>query len=236
MVSMQKLTLERLVLGFWVLGGGYVAGCTVGTNGTSPVADAMVDSSMDGVVEEAAVDASTDVTVPKDVAVPPEAANDGPDETSVPDAKSDAPTCTAMNCGGACCGSRCVARSCAGCEVGALFCPYSSTVPNSNGQCLASCSSCQVDGTATNIACFSCGSGSPIGTCQTTVAACPADTDGGACLCSPDAGNAGDAGTCPNSTQVCKGHACLTCGQSGTQGQQCVGGQSCNQTNAACGP
>ncbi len=228
---MHKLTLERVVLGFWILGGGWIAACTVGTNGTAMITgDASV---ADGGTDAGALDetpAATDVTVPmEDVVTPVEATTDAPSETSVADTGTDAPTCTALNCGGACCGNRCVPRSCAGCQIGTLFCPYSSTVPNSNGQCLGSCASCVVDGTAMNAACFSCASGSPIGSCATTATSCPADTDSGACSCSSDAGS------CPGSTQVCKGRACVSCGQSGTQGQQCASGQSCDQTNAVCG-
>ena len=227
---MHKLTLERVVLGFWILGGGWIAACTVGTNGTATIiGDA---SEEDGGTDtgEVATDAAMDVTVRmEDVVTPVEATTDAPSETSVADTGSDAPTCTAANCGGACCGNRCVPRSCAGCDVGTLFCPYSFNVPNSNGQCLATCSTCQTDGKPTNVGCFSCATGSPLGSCTTTATACPADTDSGACSCS------GDAGSCPGSTQVCRGRAWVSCGQSGTQGQNCGGGQSCDQTNAACG-
>lgn len=234
---MHKLTLERVVLGFWILGGGWIAACSLGTSGTATTTnDASVDGGKDtGALDEPAIDGPTDVTVPvADVVTPVEATTDAPIEASATDTGTDAPTCTAANCGGACCGNVCVPRTCVGCQIGTLFCPYSSTVPNSNGQCLGSCSNCTVDGTSLNAACFSCASGSPIGTCAASATSCPADTDSGACSCSSN-GNASDAGGCPGSTQVCRGHACVSCGQNGTQGQQCGTGQNCNQTNAVCG-
>jgi hypothetical protein len=223
-----------------------LAACGLGTSGTLSVADAMADAeTVDALEDATAVDGSADRTIPADVVTPSEAATDAPAEAEVADAESDGPGCTPLNCGGACCGNRCVATTCAGCEVGALFCPYSTTVLGSNGQCVASCSSCNSGGTPLPVGCFSCASSSPVGACAASVSSCPADLDGGACPCSGgtdagDAGHAADAGdagvptSCPGSTQVCRGQACVTCGQAGTQGKSCGNGQACIQSNLAC--
>ena len=167
--------------------------------------------------------------VAEDAMAPAEAAVDG--------GGTDAAACTAANCGGACCGDRCIDRTCAGCSLGGLFCPYSTTVPNSNGQCQSSCATCAPDGTGLRVACFSCtSSSSPAGTCAGSGNACPTTSMTGACPCS-----SADAGTCPGLTQVCASGAgagngaCLTCGQLGTQGLACKGGPACDQINAACG-
>ncbi len=259
MVCMRKSVIRHLVLGVGVLGGcGLLAACGLGTSGTLSVADAMADAeTVDALEDATAVDGSADRTIPADVVTPSEAATDAPAEAEVADAESDGPGCTPLNCGGACCGNRCVSRTCAECEIGTLFCPYSTTVLGSNGQCVASCSSCNSGGTPLPVGCFSCASSSPVGACAANVSACPADVDSGACACSfgadagtgvdagdaghsadagdgGDAGSAGNPGSCPGSTQICRGHACVTCGQGGTQGLSCGSGQACNQSNAAC--
>jgi hypothetical protein len=232
---MHKLTLERLVLGFWILGGGSIAACGLGTSGTAPIAgDASVDGGKDtGALDETVIEAATDGTVPMEDAVTPiEATTDAPLETSVGDTGPDGPTCTAANCGGACCGNTCLpSRSCATCASGQSFCAYNSTVLNSNGQCMASCSAC----TSGSAACFTCsgatGSG---GTCVNSVDQCPKSVANGGCPCSM-----ADAGTCPGSAQVCAaadaGNVCLSCGQPGTQGLACSGGSDCNQASSICG-
>ncbi len=168
-----------------LLGVFWINACSVDTNGAAPEpSDAAADS--------AVTDGSGDSTVPKeDVVAPLEAAADAPHETSTLDGghAPDAAGCDPSNCAGACCGDECVDRSCAGCNMGTLFCPFSTTVPNSNGQCISSCSTCSVVATDGGVPCFSCANGSPVGTCAATIDQCPTDTNRGACPCS-----SGDAG------------------------------------------
>jgi hypothetical protein len=134
-----------------------VAACSVGTNGTGPergdgssegsLADASsTDDTAEGDAVVADHAATTDARVmdtSADVALENEAAADATD--AVADAHPDGPLCTSSNCGGACCGDECV-NACTDCTVGTLFCPFSTTVVNPNGQCVASCSTCTPDG------------------------------------------------------------------------------------------
>lgn len=213
-----------------LLGCFWINACSVDTNGaaSSPNDASTTDGSMDS-------------TTPEDVAVP-EAAADAPHEAAVDagaiaDAHAEAAaTCSAANCPGACCGNRCVAKSCAGCNVGTLFCPFSTTVPNSNGQCVSSCGSCSALGADGGVPCFSCASGPPVGTCAGSIDQCPATASSGACACT-----SGDAGSCPGAAQVCiatddgSAPTCISCGTLGTQGLDCAGGQRCNEADSTCG-
>jgi hypothetical protein len=81
--------------------------------------------------------------VAEDAMAPAEAAVDG--------GGTDAAACTSANCAGACCGNLCL-QTCAGCGSGTLFCVYSTTVVNSNGQCVPSCSTCAPEGIPLNVA------------------------------------------------------------------------------------
>jgi hypothetical protein len=213
-----------------------VAACSLGVNGSAPV---LSDASMEASVEASSQsDGSADGTVPVEDVKQPEDTALSTDAESIEGSAGDAGDggdgagCNAFNCPGACCGNKCVARTCAGCDVGSLFCTYNATIPNSNGQCVSSCATCNAFGNDGGVACFSCASSPPVGTCQATTSQCPKDMNGGACACS-----AGDGGACPGATQVCVssgGGTCLSCGQPGTQGMSCAQGSSCNQTSAAC--
>src|SRR5579859_1545826 len=216
-----------LVIGLsGLLGGFWINGCSVDTNGAAP-------EPSDAASEASIADGAGDATG-KDVVEPPA---DAPADTSAVDDAGDAgdgnaETCTASNCAGACCGNHCISRSCQGCATGSLFCPYSTTVPDSNGECVSSCSSCQALGAGGGVACFSCTSSGPQGTCAATVDQCPADIGTGACPCSLT-----DAGTCPGHGQVCAGTdsgVCVPCGSQGTQGLNCGGGATCSQATATC--
>jgi hypothetical protein len=208
-----------------------IGACSFSTNGNAPFAlDASADVTS---VPEAGPDVAEPFEATIEDAARMDAVVDAPEDVGAP----DAPTCTAANCAGACCGDRCVDTSCAGCNVGSLFCPYSTTVFGSNGQCVSSCSACLPDGIPLAVACFSCSGASHAGACAASASNCPATLGSGACPCA-----GGDAGGCPGASQVCApgaadaSAACLTCGQAGTQGQACHSGSTCNQTSGACAP
>jgi hypothetical protein len=195
------------------------AACSLSTSGLSPVgADASVDSSRDAQPEVASHDAISEV-------VSPDA-----EEDSGPDASEAASACNAQSCGGACCGDTCTVRSCAGCGVGVLFCPFAPGA-GSNGYCVSDCAHCVVGGNAFGSACWSCAGGSPIGVCTSDPTTCPADVHSGACGCT-----AGDSNMCPGPTQVCVGSSCLTCGQPGTDGILCSNGEVCAMQSRLCVP
>jgi hypothetical protein len=162
-----------------------------------------------------------------------ESSNDGANDVSLGDAgaEAEASLCNSNNCGGACCGDTCIVRSCAGCGSGHLLCPFSPGVPGSNGYCLGDCSQCGDGGAPQASVCWSCGAGSPSGTCTSDPATCAANADSGACQCP-----SGDAGECPGSTQVCVGLACLTCGQQSTDMKLCANGKGCMEPSGKCGP
>jgi hypothetical protein len=161
--------------------------CTSGVNGTGPIPDA---SSEDGPV---GADGGTDAMEES-----PPVPDSGGDE--------DAPAvgCNASNCGGACCGNACVPRTCAGCAVGNVFCPFFA-LQGSNGTCVSDCSACQTSGAPENVTCYNCSRGAPAASCAAQSAQCPQDRDHGACLCGGNDGDGGEAGTCPGPMQVCTG-------------------------------
>ena len=229
---MRRHTFAVVVGLSGLLGGFWVTACSVDTNGAAP-SPARRRSSMEPVV----ADGTSDQSVPADVVEPEEATTDA--SARHPDAgggdgaaEAAAAPCSAANCGRACCGDKCVDRTCQGCASGSLFCPYSTTIPNSNGECVASCFSCQALGADGGVACFSCASGATQGTCAASLDQCASDTAAGACACAPDAG------ACPGATQVCVesdgGGTCLSCGMLGTQGLTCSSGSTCAQGSAAC--
>ncbi|MGH7272431.1 MAG: hypothetical protein ACREJ3_18535 [Polyangiaceae bacterium] len=204
---------------------------------------AQPDGTMDGTAGDATTDgAMTDAAA--DVVQPEGDAGDGGSDGSTVDAAP--PSCTATNCNGVCCGTRCISsRSCASCSVGHAFCPFSITVFDSNGECLPDCTACSPGGVNLNVSCFSCsGGGSPVESCATRPDLCPAIGSATACSCGlADAGS--DAGACPGSAQVCAPNggdggasSCATCGQTmngGTQGLLCGAGPArCGQTSATC--
>jgi hypothetical protein len=224
---MRRSTFAIVIGLSGLLGGFWISACSVNTNGAAPapndaaseasVADSTADANERDVVVEPTVDAPTEATAPRD-------AGDAGD--------ANAETCTPANCAGACCGNHCVSRDCQGCATGLLFCPYSTTVPNSNGECVASCSSCLALSADGGVACFSCSSGGSQGTCAAAIDQCPTDLASGACPCSLP-----DAATCPGNAQVCAGTdggACIPCGQPGTQGLSCRGGAACAEATATC--
>jgi hypothetical protein len=97
--------------------------CSVSTLGSGPIPDAGQD---------AAADAEHDVR--------PEVSTEAQAEAQ---AEAAGPECTAINCGGACCGNKCIPRNCSmACDAGGLFCPYDPGFAFSNGFCVASCSDC----------------------------------------------------------------------------------------------
>jgi hypothetical protein len=221
-----------------LLGGFWVTACSVDTNGAAPEPS---EASIDGSVVADST-APPDAMTPESDVVGTEPKEAEPDvETSVTEAGPQA-ECNASNCNGACCGTHCVSKTCAGCNLGTLFCPFSTTVVNSNGTCVSSCASCNTLGVNAGVACFSCASGPATGTCAATAAQCPAGLNTGACPCTST-----DAGSCPGTTQVCvvpqpsdggdEGGVgtCLTCGQVGTQGLSCQSG-ACSQNSSACNP
>src|ERR1019366_1449174 len=177
---MRTLTLAAIVAGFEVVGATYVAACSVSGDGTraAPGDASSSDVTIDSPASDGATEGSPDV-VSHEVVV--EAAEDAT-EAAV-DAGSDVAACTPASCPGACCGNRCVLeQTCGGCSAGALFCPFSTTVVNSNGQCVASCSTCAAEAIDLKVACMS--SGSPAsGTCVASASDCPtsAATDAGPC-------------------------------------------------------
>lgn len=233
---MRTLGLAAIVAAFEVLGGTWVVACSVDTNGTRVVPE---DSSPEGSALDGTTEGSDDASASHDVVAEP--VEENVVEASHADAATEgggnAPKCTSANCPGACCGDQCIVdRSCAGCASGNLFCPYSTTVVSPNGQCVSSCSTCTPEGVELSVACYSCGSAQPAGSCAGTANDCPVSLAAGACPCS-----SGDAGACPGPYQVCLGSgdagnpACLSCGQPLTQGQPCGDGLACNETKAACG-
>jgi len=190
--------------------------CSLATQGkeaAGPVVDATSEALNDAVIEAPLVDA-------QDAAV--DASEGGGDSGS---------TCNAVNCGGACCGDQCVSRTCQGCALGTLLCPYVPGNVGANGACVADCSQCDAGGVAQPSVCWACGQTTPAGSCTNDPNTCPAALDAGACAC-----EGGDAGVCPGATQVCAGDTCLTCGQASTDTLACKGGKDCTQFSAACGP
>jgi hypothetical protein len=212
-----------------LLGGFWVNACSVDTNGAAPEPN---EASVDGATTDSTADAmaSADAVEPREATT--EASTVPPLDAGDASIEAGATKCSASNCGGACCGDKCVA-SCQGCASGSLFCPFSTTISNSNGECVASCSSCQALGTDGGVACFSCGAGGTQGSCAATIDRCAADTTAGACPCAADAGN------CPGATQVCVVNdggtgACVPCGAQGTQGLGCSGGATCAEPTSTC--
>jgi hypothetical protein len=216
---------QILFLGMGVFGAGsWIAACSTGNDGTDQTRDAGMDTSevgsADGTFDSGVEAASPDV---------------GSDVMSNADASDGRVPCTVSNCGGTCCGDRCILDlTCAGCSEGTFFCPYSFTVPFSNGKCVSSCSACDTVQADAAVACYSCGPGTTPVSCAATAAQCPTSGSAGACACS-----AGDGG-CPGATQVCMGESdadpgiCLSCGQSGTDGLPCGGGKTCTEATSTC--
>jgi hypothetical protein len=194
--------------------------CSTGTNGQGPNPDASpADATSESIDGPSELDASTEAdTAPVEAAV--EAGDDG----------SDGAGCNSSNCGGACCGDLCVPRTCAGCSVGPLFCPFLAGVPGVNGYCVSDCSSCNAGGVKADIACFTCQGGTTTEQCSTSASDCPTAVDAGACACAT-----GDASDCPGKTQVCGSDmACLTCGQPGTASAKCANGHGCDEDAGMC--
>jgi hypothetical protein len=152
------------------LAGACLCACQVGTSGL-----ATVGRSPDGGAEATA----------------------GPDTNPV-DGAPNAPTvgCSAQTCAGACCGDQCVSRSCAGCAVGGIFCPY--VAGGDGGTCVADCSACAVSGIPATTTCFTCADAGLSAQCAPSATACPADLEAGACPCA-----SGTAEQCPGPAQTC---------------------------------
>lgn len=226
----------------WGLAGGVgivavglaIAGCSSSGSGGEPK-----EAGADGTVADSSGDVATDSVQdsPSGDTVTSDAGDGGVEaDAAVEDAEAAVP-CNSTTCGGACCGGTCV-HSCATCDAGSLMCPFSTTVLNSNGFCVDSCSACDAGGAGAPVSCAACSFGTLQTACAPSATQCSADINSGACSCT-----GGDAGACPLSTQVCSpgdaglaNAACLTCGQSGTDGLQCSGGGSCTQATGACAP
>jgi hypothetical protein len=212
-------TVNQVLLLGALLGGISITGCSTGSDGTDTLHDTGADvgdgssteGSVDGPVGEAAMEAST-----------------------MADAFDGNVGCNAANCGGTCCGDECIlALDCTSCSAGKFFCPYSFTVPLSNGKCVSACNGCDTDQTVSAVGCFACGAGNTPAACAASVAICASTTAEGACTCT-------SSGDCPGATQVCAlGDAasvgvCLSCGQPETDGLACTGGKTCNQASLSC--
>jgi hypothetical protein len=164
-----------------------VLACSVGNGGQGQTPDASVaDASAepDVVKQEAAVEAEAAAVM---------------DAQDAQEAEPPPPTCTAQSCGGACCGGRCVSQTCAGCDAGTHFCPFSPGVRYSNGYCVAVCSGCKSAAITLGTTCFDCSSGVPAAKCANASDTCPQSVPAGACTCPSR-----DAGECPGPTQACQ--------------------------------
>jgi hypothetical protein len=174
-----------------------------------------------------------------------DASDGGPAEASLEAGAEASVGCNATNCGGACCGDKCLIAGCGTCDAGTTFCPAKPSLGfRSNGVCVPDCSSCVasadpdagIDASAVNVQCTSCLVGSPASLCATGAAQCPSDSFSGACSCA----TAG--GTCQGSNEVCvvnadagtDGGLCLRCGQTGTDGVVCSGEAACQASSATC--
>lgn len=177
--------IGRVALSF-LMSAAAVCGCGVGTNGLGPPAP---DASADAETMDAATD-----TNPLGADAGPDAPLDAPSDTQSEAAPPN--PCNASTCGGACCGTQCVPRTCAGCALGGVFCPYAEN-GTSNGTCVADCSSCNL-GSSSSIACFTCYSTGLLAQCASSANDCPAAADAGACPCP-----SGSAEQCPGSDQTC---------------------------------
>jgi hypothetical protein len=228
--------LAALVASCAAVGAVGIAACSVNAGGT-------------GAGPDAAAEGGADVALEADVARPPDAspdvspvdasdggdAGDGSDGSDGSDGADGASACNAMNCGGACCGNKCVPRTCAGCAAGTVFCPYDPSAGSStNGVCVQDCSRCVAGDAAATVACFSCTFGAPLQVCAETASQCPQDLASGACSCA-----SGDAGECPAASEVCAQSdaappACLRCGQPGTNAAPCRDRKTCNEVTGSC--
>jgi len=191
-VAMRKLLAATgLLAGTAVLGIDFVA-CTVGVSG---------EGSSPG---DASLDVGADVHL-SDAGPPSDSGGDAALDAS--DAGAQMSSCSEQNCGGACCGGTCMPRACGPCDAGPYFCLFHKN--GANGYCTSDCSGCHPDDAAAGVECFTCASGTPVGSCAESANDCPQDLQAGACPC-PD----NDAGECPGATQVCtsvNGHSvCLT--------------------------
>ncbi len=199
--------------------------------------DATIDAEASVVADAGATEGGSDADTAVGDAGADAPSDAGPDVLDAAAANSGdgASACNASNCGGACCGDTCVSRTCAGCDAGAVFCPFDpiGSLHGSNGTCVADCASCSGP---QPIECYQCAGQARTAYCATALDLCPTEVNAGACTC-----DAGGADECPGSTQVCAleeaGAACIPCGQGpATGGLLCANGQSCNQATASCGP
>ena len=234
---------QLLLLGVGTaLGGVWIAACGSGNNVTEPPDEAGADVQETSVADTSTHDSPVE-SGPREAA----ALESGDEVVAMGDA-GDASTgdgsdgnvgCNVSNCGGTCCGNKCiVALTCAGCAEGAYFCPFNTTVPGSNGRCVGSCGECETTSSdaTTPVVCFGCGASNTPEICALSTAQCATTVATGACAC----GASGDAGLCPGAAQVCAGAddassgVCLSCGQPGTDGLACVGGATCDQASSTC--
>src|SRR5579872_3401658 len=168
-------------------GSAVLAACQVGTTGEGQAGDASAD------VHPA--EASPDVGM----ADATDGGGDAGDASDAPETPLPS-KCNVNNCGGACCGDRCVSQTCAGCDAGSYFCTFNPTVAYSSGQCVTDCSACSPAGEKQSVVCYSCISGSPRPQCASSAGACPTIAAVGACTCP-----SGSASDCPSTTQMCQG-------------------------------
>jgi hypothetical protein len=230
----------------------WMAACSTGTDGSAPTPEAGMDAQEGGATDTSldqmsadgsgtgGQDAADGSPIPADGSDGGEGGGDGSADGSTPsdggvDGNDGNVGCNANNCGGACCGDKCLhAQSCEGCTEGPFYCPYSLTIAFSNGKCVTSCAECDSTQTdASAVACFACGAGLTPVICAGSAMDCPTTAPEGACTC-------GDGGVCPGSTQVCAEAVdasvgvCLSCGQTGTDGLPCTSGKVCNQALSIC--
>jgi hypothetical protein len=198
--------------------------CSTDTSGTGPIPDASMGDDVTADSPPDTADGGVDHTVDS----PADAAELGTDSAAA---------CNAQNCGGACCGDQCVA-DCDGCNAGAVFCPYAESIGSQNGVCVASCTSCNINGATAAATCVLCSFGFTTVSCASSAGRCPPDFAAGACGCTP-----ADAGACLTATQVCipddasaAGGACLTCGELGTDLATCGNGAMCRADAGVCAP
>jgi hypothetical protein len=194
-----------LVAGVVVAALGAVAGCTLDKTGGNDVVDAggrdatVIDAGADSAIADGAIDVI-----------------DADADSAIVDAGPDVRCASGLLCGGECSpGSTCTT-----CSAGKIEC-------FATGGGLNACTGdCAQDCPGAPIGCFACGI-SPNGACQAAASAYCLTIAYPHCACTHQ-----DPSTCPIASHVCVdlpdgGAECRTCGEPGTDDQDCKGGKKC---------